>query len=91
MDNDTYLSISHEGGCEFFDVLSQKVQEPKIFIKKHFDNSNKERHFEYGEEYATNKLIFDDIPEEIYRICNPFDSCSSAQVLIKKVKEDVVV
>lgn len=86
--NDTNLSTMYKGGREFFDILNEKIQSPKSFGRKHFKNANKGTHYEYGDEYRCNRLIFDDISEEIQRIYSPFDSCASAQVLIKKIKED---
>lgn len=82
--NDTNLSTIYKGGREFFDILNEKIQSPKVFRRRHFNNVNKGTHYEYGEEYATNELVFDCISEEIKQIYKPFDSCASAQVLIKK-------
>ena len=45
---------------------------------------------EYGDEYKRNCLIFDDIPDEIRKAYNPFDSCASAQILIKKEQKEVI-
>ena len=78
------LSKSYNGGREFFDVLESKISNPKIVRRMHFNNNNKDRHFEYGDEYKRNCLIFDDIPDEIRKEYNPFDCCASAQILIKK-------
>lgn len=50
----------------------------------HFDNVNKDRHFDYGDEYNSNALIFYKISYVIKRAYNPFDRCASAQILIKK-------
>lgn len=82
--NDINLSKAYNGGREFFDELESKISYPKIVRRKHFNNKNKDRHFEYGKEYKRNTLIFGDIPDEIRRAYNPFDSCASAQILIKK-------
>lgn len=82
--NDINLSTIYKGGREFFDVLNTKIHEPKIVKKMHFDNVNRDRHFEYGEEYRSNELIFDIIPSEIRLAYERFDSCASAQILIKK-------
>lgn len=49
-----------------------------------FNNLNKEKHFDYGREYSSNELIFDIDSEEIEETYQPFDSCASAQILIKK-------
>ena len=43
--------------------------------------------YAYGDEYKRNCLIFDDIPDEIRKAYNPFDSCASAQILIKKSRK----
>ena len=85
--NDINLSKSYNGGREFFDVLESKISNPKIVRRMHFNNNNKDRHFEYGDEYKRNCLIFDDIPDEIRKAYNPFDSCASAQILIKKSRK----
>lgn len=82
--NDTNLSTMYSGGREFFDILNEKIQSPKVFRRRHFNNANRETHYEYGDEYRTNELIFDCIPEEIQHLYSPFASCASAQVLIKK-------
>lgn len=82
--NDINLSTSYVGGREFFDILESRIGTPKMVRKMHFDNKNKDRHFEYGDEYDGNNLIFDEISDEIRSAYNPFDSCASAQILIKK-------
>lgn len=82
--NDTNLGTLYAGGRDFFDILFKKINSPKIVKQVHFDNSNRERHFEYGDEYKSNELIFNSISKEIEELYNPFDSCASAQVLIKK-------
>ncbi len=83
--NDINLSINYKGGREFFDILCNKIVSPKIIRHKHFYNSNKERHYEYGEEYETNELIFKIPSQEIWERYSPFDSCASAQISIKKM------
>ena len=88
--NDINLSKSYNGGREFFDVLESKISNPKIVRRMQFNNNNKDRHFEYGDEYKRNCLIFDDIPDEIRKAYNPFDSCASAQILIKKEQKEVI-
>ena len=35
-------------------------------------------------------FFFDDIPDEIRKAYNPFDSCASAQILIKKEQKEVI-
>ena len=70
--------------------FESKISNPKIVRRMHFNNNNKDRHFEYGDEYKRNCLIFDDIPDEIRKAYNPFDSCASAQILIKKEQKEVI-
>lgn len=82
--NDINLSTSYGGGREFFDILESRISSPKIVRRMHFDNVNKDRHYDYGDEYSSNALVFDEISYEIKRAYNPFDSCASAQILIKK-------
>ncbi len=85
--NDINLSKSMGGGREFFDILESKIMEPKIVRKMHFDNINKDRHYEYGEQYNSNALVFNNISNEIKNAYNPFESCASAQILIKKERK----
>lgn len=85
--NDINLGVSWGGGREFFDILASRIQSPKIIERRHFDNINRDWHYEYGTEYNSNALIFNDISNEIRRAYNPFDSCASAQILIKKERK----
>lgn len=85
--NDINLSKSMGGGREFFDILESKIMEPKIVRKMHFDNINKDRHYEYGEQYNSNALVFNNISDEIKNAYNPFESCASAQILIEKERK----
>ena len=56
--NDINLSKSMGGGREFFDLLESKIQTPKIVRRMHFNNVNKERHYEYGGQYDSSELVF---------------------------------
>ena len=85
--NDINLSKSMGGGREFFDLLESQIQTPKIVRRKHFNNVNKEGHYEYGEQYDSNELVFNMISDDIRNAYNPFESCASAQMLIKKEKK----
>lgn len=85
--NDINLTKSKGGGREFFDILESKINKPKIVKKRHFDNINRERHYEYGEQYNSNVLVFDDISDEIKNAYSPFESCASAQILIKRERK----
>lgn len=82
--NDINLTKSMGGGREFFDILESKINKPKIVKRKHFDNINRERHYEYGEQYNSNRLVFDKMSNEVRNAYNPFETCASAQILIKK-------
>ena len=64
--------------------LEEKIKTPKIVRKKHSNNVNKAKHYEYGKQYNGNRLVFDDISDKIRSVYNPFESCASAQILIKK-------
>ncbi len=46
------------GGREFFDLIESKIQTPKIVRRMHFNNVNKERHYEYGGQYDSSELVF---------------------------------
>lgn len=82
--NDINLGTSYGGGREFFDMLESQIDKPKIVKRRHFNNINRNTHFEYGDEYLENALIFNNIRNDIRRTYNPFESCASAQILIKK-------
>lgn len=82
--NDINLCNSMGGGREFFDELESRIDNPKIVRRRHFNNIHKETHYEYGSQYNNNALVFDDIIDDIWNKYNPFDSCASAQILIKK-------
>ena len=80
--NDINLSTNYNGGREYFDKLYRKIQTIASPHRYHFNNSNRQNHFDYGDEYETNALIVS--PErEIVRY-QPFMSCASAQMIIKK-------
>lgn len=89
--NDINLSKSMGGGREFFDLLESKIQTTKIVRRMHFNNVNKERHYEYGGQYDSNELVFNMISDEIRNAYNPFESCASAQMLIKKERSDEMI
>ena len=82
--NDINLSTTFNGGREYFDLLFRKIASRKQCRTLHFKNSNKANHYEYGEEYRTNELIC--IPPEYLNRYDPYLSCASAQIIIKKVK-----
>ena len=81
--NDINLSTFYGGGREYFDDLLSHVNSNQQYYKKHFCNSNKNNHFDYGVEWEDNKLIVN--PPETLSQYSPFMSCASAQMIIKKV------
>lgn len=83
--NDINLTEDYGGGIDFFNDVAKGISNPKNYVPAHFNNSNRENHYEYGEQYPNNSLVFDGIPEEIMRIYNPYTSCASAQMLIERL------
>lgn len=82
--NDINLTTTMGGGREHFDELLAKI--PQVQSKKyHFNNSNKANHFNYGSEYETNDLVLKN--PVCLRNYEPYTSCASAQLIIKKVKK----
>ena len=81
--NDINLSRMYNGGREFFDILRQNISCPIKYRQCHFRNNNKRSHYNYGDEYNNNILV-SDIPENLSNY-EPYDSCASAQMIIKKV------
>ena len=51
-------------------------------IRYHFNNINKSNHFDYGDEYGSNDLIV--VPGDNLDDYQPYKSCASAQMIIKK-------
>ena len=64
-------------------MLNDKINCEKIVHRRHFNNNNRSSHFEYGDEYPHNDLILK-LPDDLKHY-QPFNSCASAQVIIKKV------
>ena len=48
-----------------FECGESKIQTPKMVRRMHFNNVNKERHYEYGEQYDSSELVFNMISDEI--------------------------
>ena len=82
--NDINLSVGRGGGRDFFEEMVNRINEPRDYWRKHFNNSNRDGHFEYGIQYDSNSLVFGEIPEVIMSKYNPYTSCASAQMLIVK-------
>lgn len=88
--NDVNLGCEYEGGRDWFDRLSRKLNN-SLCRKGRFCNDNSTsiyypRGYPYGEgsdgEFPDNKNYFDLMPWKTY---SPFDTCASAQMIIKKV------
>ena len=84
--NDINLSIAFQGGREYFDKLLNAVHSYIIYAAYHFRNNNKTAHYEYGTEYRDNSLICS--PPKSAAFTSPYLSCSSAQLIMKKVSKD---
>lgn len=87
--NDINLSTSYGGGREYFDKLLRKLDK-SIAYKGRFCDDNAAsfyypRGYTYGEdsdgEFPNNSNFFNLTPWGVY---SPFDTCASAQMLIKK-------
>lgn len=78
--NDINLNCARDGGRDYFDIFFNKLR-PTDVRRLHFNNSNRQNHYYYGKEYDNNKIFFDIEKFESY---DPFDSCSSAQMLMYK-------
>lgn len=81
--NDINLSRTYNGGREFFDILRQNISCPIKCSQRHFRNNNKRSHYNYGDEY-NNNILMCSIPNNLLDY-EPYDSCASAQLIIKKV------
>ena len=84
--NDINLSTCYQGGREYFDILLDRIQSKTLFRQNHFYNNNKSNHYEYGDEYDSNELIID--PPDYADFSSPYNSCASAQIIIKKVSDN---
>lgn len=82
--NDINLTTAMKGGREHFDELSDKIFQIES-RKYHFNNINKARHYNYGVEYEKNYLVLP-LPSYLDSY-EPYTSCASAQLIIKKVKK----
>lgn len=82
--NDINLTTAFGGGLEHFDELLALIPEVE-FRKYHFNNSNKPTHYEYGDEHIQNYLVRKN-PSNLESY-EPYTSCASAQLIIKKVKK----
>lgn len=80
--NDINLSIDFDGGREYFDQLHDRMCAQSAIHRFHFNNSNKPRHYNYGDEFETNDLLV--FPSDDLDCYQPYKSCASAQMIIKK-------
>lgn len=81
--NDINLAVSYGGGRDHFDTILRGL-EKATFEKIHFRNNNKSSWYSYGNVWPSNDLVCS-IPKRL-NVYSPYTSCSSAQLIIKKVK-----
>ena len=81
--NDTNAGINYNAGRDFFDILEDKIINKLETMRYHFNIDYKDKHYEYGTHYVGNELFFV-IPKDIRARYNPWASCASAQIIIKK-------
>lgn len=83
--NDINLDCSRGGGRDYYDMLSSALWEYGFrCIRRHFDNDCRSGHYDYGDEYGSNGLLFSPIEVREFEKYEPFTSCSSAQMIIYK-------
>ena len=82
--NDINLTTAMGGGREHFDKLLRQISNSDS-RQFHFNNSNKANHYNYGIEYESNPLVYDN--PTCLDDYKPYTSCASAQLIIKKVTE----
>ena len=82
--NDINLGCRYGGGRDYFDELLEKLDSVSRYKKGHFHNDNKESNYSYGKEFPENGNRFE---WRSWRNYSPFNTCASAQLRIKKVKE----
>ena len=86
--NDVNLGRDYGGGREYFDLLLNKL-ENVIYDKGRFHNDHGKGYYAsgypYGREFPENANRFDLSP---WRSYSPFDTCASAQMIIKKVVKE---
>lgn len=80
--NDINLTIKSGGAREYYDNLLSALKCQNVFQQAYFQN-NKGTCFAYGVQYLTNNLAFP-VPQ-FKGNYSPYLSCSSAQIIIKKV------
>lgn len=80
--NDINLSIDYNGGRDYFDQLYRRMRTRATAHRFHFNNSNKDNHYEYGNEYVSNALVLS--PENNLSYYQPYKSCASAQLIIER-------
>lgn len=88
--NDINLSCKYGGGREYFDRLSNKLNNSKVIKGRFCDDNAKSinypRGYNYGDdsvgEFKSNENLFDLLPWKKY---SPFNTCASAQMIITKV------
>lgn len=84
--NDINLGCCYGGGRDYFDELLKKLN-GVLYDKGHFHNDNGKGYYAdgypYGREFPDNRNRFE---LRLWRDYSPFNTCASAQLMIKKVK-----
>jgi hypothetical protein len=76
------LSTKFGGGREYFDRLLSRLRlDGDSYATGHFHNNNQRNTYGYGDEFSDNSLFFNTTSLSMYQ---PFESCSSAQMIYKK-------
>lgn len=90
--NDINLSYNHNERGRFntsryyFDIFYNEVRRTNRNVtcwKYHFDNKVRLTHYDYGNEHPHNGILYN-VPPMINSNYNPWLSCSSAQIVIRK-------
>ncbi|MBN7576228.1 hypothetical protein C1H57_17355 [Clostridium sp. 2-1] len=68
---------------KYFDYMLTKLNSHYEYACCHFNNNYRDNHFDYGEEYNSNELTTI-IPTNILEDYNPWQFCSSAQMIVRK-------
>jgi hypothetical protein len=83
--NDINLGRNDKEPRFYYDLLRDKIKNDdlaKINVRYHFKNNNNPRYFKYGHLH-TNNCIKYDVMSEIVGAFEPWESCASAQLLVR--------
>lgn len=89
LEDNSYIifnDINHRDTRQYFEYMLKQMKENNIEIqsqKHHFNNNVRGYHYDYGVEYEYNNITTD-IIDEVLNTYNPWEFCSSAQLIIRK-------